>query len=57
MSRVLASVRKSAARLHEAGAISDLAMREYDALCRPERQKFPPGKSRRPKRAKAKRPG
>ena len=51
MSRILESVNKSAARLHDAGAIDDLTMREYDALCLPERQKFSPEQIRQIRQA------
>lgn len=35
MSRVLKSVHASARRLHEAGLLDGLTMREFDALCLP----------------------
>lgn len=35
MSRILRSVHKSAKRLHAAGHMDDLTMREFDALCLP----------------------
>ena len=34
-SRILTNVHKSAARLHEAGFMDDVTMREFDALCLP----------------------
>jgi putative transcriptional regulator len=51
MSRILESVHKSAARLRAAGAIDDLTMREYDALCLPERRKFSPEQIRQIRQA------
>ena len=33
MSRILKNVHSSAKRLHEAGYVNDLTMREFDALC------------------------
>jgi putative transcriptional regulator len=35
MSRILKNVHKSASRLHEAGVVDDVTMREFDALCLP----------------------
>jgi putative transcriptional regulator len=35
MSRILESVHKSAKRLHAAGEMDELTMREFDALCLP----------------------
>lgn len=35
MSRILKSVHSSAKRLHDAGRMDDLTMREFDALCLP----------------------
>lgn len=37
MSRILKGVHKSSTRLHEAGYIDAVKMRELDALCLPER--------------------
>jgi putative transcriptional regulator len=34
-SRILTNVHKSAARLHEAGFMDDVTMREFDAVCLP----------------------
>ena len=46
MSRILESVHRSAKRLRNAGAIDGFTMREYDALCIPERRKFTPDQIR-----------
>lgn len=35
MSRILKNAHKSAKRLHDAGYMDDLTMREFDALCLP----------------------
>lgn len=35
MSRILKNTHKSAKRLHDAGFMDDLTMREFDALCLP----------------------
>jgi putative transcriptional regulator len=35
MSRILKNVHKPASRLHDAGIVDDLTMREFDALCLP----------------------
>lgn len=40
MSRILRSVHKSAKRLHAAGHMDDLTMREFDALCLPPMRDF-----------------
>jgi putative transcriptional regulator len=40
MSRILRSVHKSARRLHAAGHLDDLTMREFDALCIPAVREF-----------------
>ena len=42
MSRILKNVHISAKRLHGAGHISDLTMREFDALCLPPCPEFTP---------------
>jgi hypothetical protein len=36
MSRILENVHRSAKRLHAAGHMTDLTMREFDALCLPK---------------------
>ena len=35
MSKILSNVHKSAKRLHDAGHMDDVTMREFDALCLP----------------------
>ena len=35
MSRILKNVHKSASRLHAAGVVDEVTMREFDALCLP----------------------
>jgi len=40
MSRILKNVHTSAKRLHDAGHMNDLTMREFDALCLPPTPKF-----------------
>jgi putative transcriptional regulator len=42
MSRILENVHSSARRLHDAGHINDLTMREFDALCLPPCREFTP---------------
>lgn len=42
MSRILKNVHKSAARLHEAGVVDDVTMREFDALCLPPLRDYSP---------------
>ena|SRR5208282_1517441 len=42
MSRILKNVHRSAKRLHDAGHMSDLTMREFDALCLPPCPEFTP---------------
>lgn len=42
MSRILRNVHKSAQRLHEAGFVDDVTMREFDALCLPPLRAFTP---------------
>lgn len=42
MSRILENVQKSAARLHEAGFVDEVTMREFDALCLPPLRAFTP---------------
>ncbi|MGF9693008.1 DNA-binding transcriptional regulator [Rhizobium sp. 0TCS1.26] len=42
MSRILTNVHKSAARLHEAGFVDDMTMREFDALCLPPLRTYTP---------------
>jgi putative transcriptional regulator len=42
MSRILENVHRSAKRLHDAGHMSDLTMREFDALCLPQCHEFTP---------------
>ena len=42
MSRILRNVHKSAERLHEAGFVDDVTMREFDALCLPPLRAFTP---------------
>lgn len=46
-SRILKSVHKSAAALHRAGAMDNLTMRRFDALCLPPRREFSPEEVRR----------
>jgi putative transcriptional regulator len=40
MSRILKNVHRSAKRLHDAGHMNDLTMREFDALCLPPCREF-----------------
>src|SRR5271170_1330558 len=42
MSRILKNVHSSAQRLHNAGYMNDLTMREFDALCLPQCPEFSP---------------
>ncbi|QCI97434.1 helix-turn-helix domain-containing protein [Agrobacterium larrymoorei] len=42
MSRILKNVHKSAERLHEAGFVDDMTMREFDALCLPPLRDYTP---------------
>jgi putative transcriptional regulator len=42
MSRILKNVHKSADRLHEAGFVDDMTMREFDALCLPPLRDYSP---------------
>jgi putative transcriptional regulator len=42
MSRILKNVHSSAKRLHDAGYLNDLTMREYDALCLEPTPEFTP---------------
>jgi putative transcriptional regulator len=42
MSKILENVHRSAARLHEAGFVDDVTMREFDALCLPELRDYSP---------------
>ncbi|PDT15569.1 transcriptional regulator [Rhizobium sp. J15] len=42
MSRILRNVHKSAQRLHEAGFVDDVTMREFDALCLPPLRAYTP---------------
>ena len=47
MSRILKNVRASARRLHEAGLLDGLTMREFDALCLPTLRDYTPADIRR----------
>ncbi len=47
MSRILKNVHSSARRLHDAGYMNDLTMREFDALCLPPCPQFTPQHVRR----------
>ncbi|MFS8148731.1 helix-turn-helix domain-containing protein [Rhizobium sp. BR 249] len=42
MSRILRNVHKSAQRLHEAGFVDDVTMKEFDALCLPPLRHYTP---------------
>ena len=42
MSRILRNVHKSAERLHQAGFVDDMTMREFDALCLPLLRDYTP---------------
>jgi putative transcriptional regulator len=42
MSRILKNVHSSAKRLHDAGHMNELTMREFDALCLPPCPEFTP---------------
>lgn len=42
MSKILENVHKSASRLHEAGVVDDVTMREFDALCLPPLRDYSP---------------
>lgn len=42
MSRILKNVHKSATRLHEAGFVDDMTMREFDAHCLPPLRDYSP---------------
>lgn len=47
MSRILRNVHKSAQRLHEAGFVDDVTMREFDALCLPPLRAYTPEEIRK----------
>lgn len=47
MSRILKNVHKSAERLHEAGFVDDVTMREFDALCLPPLRDYSPDEIKR----------
>src|ERR1700759_280666 len=47
MSRILKNVHASAKRLHDAGHMDALTMREFDALCLPELHEYSPEAVRR----------
>jgi len=42
MSRILKNVHNSATRLHAAGLVDDLTMREFDSLCLPPLRDYSP---------------
>lgn len=42
MSRILKNVHNSAERLHEAGFVDEMTMREFDALCLPPLRNYTP---------------
>lgn len=47
MSRILRNVHKSAQRLHGAGFVDDMTMREFDALCLPPLRVYTPEEIRK----------